>query len=665
MDFSLDAEWLEADGLGGFASGTVAGWRTRRYHGLLTPAIEVPSRRAVLVDGFDAWLERDGVRVPLSAQHYNPNVTSPDGHQRLVAFEYTPWPKWTWRLEDGLEVTQEVVVPHERPAVVVRWSAAGRKKASRIIVRPFLSGRDSHALHHENAGLAWDADVQGQQVRWRPYQSLPVILSLANASYTHQPTWYRNFLLAEERNRGFDHAIDLFAPGEFTWDLSRGDGLWVLMAEGAEGHLAPGRKAAKTLGAQLIEAEGDRRAALGGPLDRAGDAYIVRRGNGKSIIAGYPWFTDWGRDTFVALRGLCIATGRLEDARAILVEWAGLVSGGMIPNRLGEKATEPEFNAVDSSLWYIVAVSEYLQAMAAGRQRVPASERRRLEQTVQAILSSYAAGTRFGIRMAANGLLDAGVPGVQLTWMDAKIGDRVITPRIGKPVEVQALWINALQIGASLSDSEEWARHAGRATAAFRDAFWNPAGYLDDVADADGHPGVNDTAFRPNQIFAVGGLPLPVLDLAHGRQIVDAVEARLWTPMGLRSLAPGDPAYRAHYEGGPVERDNAYHQGTAWPWLAGPFVEAWVRVRGDTQEAREEARRRFFEPLLGQLRRVGLGHLTEIADAEPPFTPRGCPFQAWSMGELLRLDRVVLAGVAEGRGRRSTRAARTSGSATQ
>jgi glycogen debranching enzyme len=211
-------------------------------------------------------------------------------------------------------------------------------------------------------------------------------------------------------------------------------------------------------------------------------------------------------------------------------------------------------------------------------------------------------------------------------------------------VEVQALWINALQIGASISDSEEWARHVGRATAAFREAFWNPAGYLNDVADADGHPGASDASFRPNQIFAIGGLPMPVIDVAHGRQIVDAVEARLWTPMGLRSLAPGEPAYRARYEGGPVERDGAYHQGTVWPWLAGPFIEAWVRVRGGTHQAREEARRRFFEPLLEQLLRAGLGHLAEIADAEPPFTPRGCPFQAWSMGELLRLDRIVLAG---------------------
>jgi glycogen debranching enzyme len=242
--------------------------------------------------------------------------------------------------------------------------------------------------------------------------------------------------------------------------------------------------------------------------------------------------------------------------------------------------------------------------------------------------------------------------------MDAKVGDWVVTPRIGKPVEVQALWINALEVGARISD--RWRGPADRAKAAFRPAFWNPAGYLNDVADADGTPGKSDASFRPNQIFAVGGLPLPVIDLERGRLIVDAVESRLWTPMGLRSLAPGEPGYAPRYQGGPVERDGAYHQGTVWPWLAGPFIEAWVRVRGDTASVRAEARRRFFDPLLAQLQRAGLGHLAEIADAEPPFTPRGCPFQAWSMGELIRLDRVVLAPPPAKPARRSTTGRRKS-----
>ena len=632
-----EAEWLETDGLGGFASGTVGGWRTRRYHGLLTPAVEVPSRRAVLVDGFEAWYERDGVRTALTTQQYLPDVLHPDGHARRAAFAHAPWPRWTWRLPGDVEVTQELVLPHERPTAVLRWRVNAAGRGGRLVVRPLLSGRDSHALHYENPALRAEAVVEGERVRWQPYADLPPVLSLAAADYRHDPQWYRSFLLAEERRRGFEHRMDLWSPGELSWDLSGGEAHWVLLAEGIEGHVAPGRSRAATLGSRLLDAEAARREALGDPLARAGDQYLVRRGQGKTIIAGYPWFTDWGRDTFIALRGLCLATGRLDDARAILLEWAGQVSEGMLPNRFVEGGDQPEFNTVDASLWYVVAVHEYLEA----RRRVPAAERQRLLAAVQAILEGHAHGTRYGIRMEADGLLAAGVPGVQLTWMDARVGDWVVTPRIGKPVEIQALWINALRIGAM--SVPRWGPIAERATAAFRERFWRPAGWLADVVDADHVPGAVDDAFRPNQVLAVGGLPWPVLDDTRGRELLDRVEERLWTPMGLRSLAADDPAYRPRYEGGPLERDGAYHQGTVWPWLAGPFIEGWIRVRGGTPAVRAEARRRFLDPLLGQLTRLGLGHLAEIADAEQPFMPRGCPFQAWSMGELLRLDRVVLA----------------------
>jgi predicted glycogen debranching enzyme len=643
----LTAEWLEADGLGGFSSGTVAGWRTRRYHGLLTPAVVPPTGRAVLVDGFEAWLERDGVRVPLSTQRYAPDVTHPDGHVHLTGFTIDPWPTWTWRLPDGQGLTQELLVPHERSAVLLRWILSRPEPGARLIVRPLLSGRDSHSLHRENTTLRLDADIGRDTVCWQPYANLPRIRSLANARYTHAPVWYRNFLLEEERARGFDHVMDLASPGELTWELGQDDAVWILAAEDAAGTVSLGRGSVGTMAAHLAERERVRRARLGSALDRAGDAYIVRRGQGKTIIAGYPWFTDWGRDTFIALRGLCIATGRLDDARAILLEWAGAVSEGMLPNRFVEQGDAPEFNAVDASLWYVVAVHEYLEAVRLAGRRPPPGDRRKLEQAVQAILSGYSKGTRYGIAMEPNGLLRAGVRGVQLTWMDAKVGDWVVTPRIGKPVEIQALWINALRIGAA--SDPEWGRIQGRALATFRNRFWNPAGYLHDVVDPDGRVGEADPTFRPNQIFAVGGLPAPVIDREAARQVVDAVEGRLWTPLGLRSLAPGEPGYRPRYEGGPVERDGAYHQGTVWPWLAGPFIEAWVRVRGNTPDARREARIRFFDPLLGQLDRAGLGHLAEIADAEAPYTPRGCPFQAWSMGELLRLDRVVLAEPAAGK----------------
>ncbi len=635
----LEAEWLETDGLGGFASGTVAGWRTRRYHGLLTPAVEVPSRRAVLVDGFEAWVERNGERHPITVQRYTPDVLHPDGHRLITEFASAPWPQWTFRLPDGAGLQQEIVTPHERPAVVVRWRFTGKGDAT-LVVRPLLSGRDSHALHCENDALNPAAEQDGERVRWQPYGALPPVLSMANATYEHAPAWYRNFLLEEERNRGFDARVDLWSPGELRWDLGKGDACWVLMAEGCEGHQAPGRRTARTLATTLLDREAARREELGDALARAGDQYLVRRGRGRTIIAGYPWFTDWGRDTFIALRGLCLATGRLDDAGAILKEWAGLVSEGMLPNRFLEGGDQPEFNSVDASLWYVIAVHEYLAACTAAETTVAPAVRRKLSTAVTAILDGYAAGTRYGIRMDTDGLLAAGVPGVQLTWMDAKVGDWVVTPRVGKPVEIQALWVNALRAGASFAP--RFGPMADRAAAAFEPAFWNPDGYLNDVVDVDGVAGRVDASFRPNQLFAIGGLPWPLLEGERARQVVDAAEARLWTPMGPRSLSPDHPDYRPYYEGGPVERDGAYHQGTVWPWLAGPFLQAWVRVRRNTKSAQVEARKRFLAPLLAARERAGLGHLAEIADAEPPHTPRGCPFQAWSMGELLRLDRVIL-----------------------
>jgi predicted glycogen debranching enzyme len=313
----------------------------------------------------------------------------------------------------------------------------------------------------------------------------------------------------------------------------------------------------------------------------------------------------------------------------------------MLPNRFPDQGDNPEFNSVDASLWYVIAVHEFLQATEAGKRKISPHDKNALQEAIEAILAGYAKGTRYRIHLEDDGLLAAGQPGVQLTWMDAKVGDWVVTPRIGKPVEIQALWLNALKIGSGFSD--RWKDVFVRGCDTFRARFWNPAGkYLHDVVDVDHEPGKVDPSFRPNQIFAVGGLPFPLLDGERARAVVEAVEARLWTPIGLRSLAPGEPGYAPRYQGGVWERDGAYHQGTVWPWLLGAFVEAWVRVRGGTLNAKRGARVRYLDPLLRHLDEAGLGHISEIADADPPHTPRGCPFQAWSVGEALRLALGVL-----------------------
>lgn len=640
------AEWLEADSLGGFASGTVGGIRTRRYHALLLVATTPPTGRYVLVNGYDAWVEYDGRRFALSAQCYTPGVSSPDGDRRLETFAPVPWPTWGFRLEDGIEVEQQVFVVRGAPRVILSWRLKTPVPGAQLVVRPFLSGRDYHALHHENPGFRFDAGREGDAVTWRPYDGVPGIVARSNGAYGHEPLWYRGFLYGEERDRGQEFIEDLASPGSFTWDLSAAEALWSLEAEFGSGSSGGAETSLAAEVKRLRAAERTRRDAFPTPLQRAADAYLVRRGAGMTIVAGYPWFTDWGRDTFVALRGLCLAGDRLDAARGILLQWADAVSEGMVPNRFPDRGDEPEFNAVDASLWYIVAVHDYLAAVAAAEGHVSDAERRTLDHAVQRILTGYADGTRYGIHADRDGLLAAGQPGVPLTWMDAKVGDWVVTPRIGKPVEVQALWLNALRIGAA-GGGTRWGALLERGAAAFGARFWNPGGgYLHDVVDVDHHPGTVDATFRPNQIFAVGGLPFPVLNGAAAHQVVDAVERRLVTPLGLRSLAPGEPGYAARYEGGVAARDGAYHQGTVWPWLLGPFVEAWVRVRGGTVAAQRKARRQFLEPLLAHLHDAGLGHVAEIADAEPPHRPRGCPFQAWSVGEALRLDQVVLAAAA-------------------
>ena len=644
MEIDDRTEWLEADGLGGFASGTTVGIRTRRYHALLLAAVTPPTGRMVLVNGFDARVETPTGSFALSTQRYAPDVLHPDGATRITDFTADPWPTWQFQLADDTRLSQEIFVQHNTGAVVIVWTLVRGEAPVVLRVRPFLSGRDYHSMHHENGAFRFEARQNQAAVTFASYEGVPDILSLSNGDYRQAPDWYRNFLYTAERDRGLDATEDLASPGEFSWPLLTpgARAVWVLMADGASRPETASAADIVTLVANAALAERRRRERFPTAIDRAADAYLVRRGSGKTIIAGYPWFADWGRDTFIAMRGLCLATGRLAEARDILVEWAGAVSEGMLPNRFPDRGEAPEFNSVDASLWYVVAVHELMQRNRGRAKLLTSTEQHALESAVTEIVSGYARGTRFGIRMDADGLLSAGVPGVQLTWMDARVGDRVITPRIGKPVEIQALWLNALSIASELAPT--WREAFERGRQSFGERFWSEyLGRLADVVDVDHVSGTRDDSFRPNQIFAVGGLPIALLDGERARRIVDAVERELLTPIGLRSLAPGEPGYAPRYEGDSAARDAVYHQGTVWPWLVGPFVEAWIGVRGNTSAARDEARHRFLEPLQTHLKSAGLGHVSEIADGDAPFTPKGCPFQAWSLGELLRLDRVVLA----------------------
>ncbi len=629
-------EWLEADGAGGFASGTAELVRTRRYHALLLCQTEVG--RFVLVNGLEASIELPGGTVPVSSQCYAGEVVHPDGATRVRAFAAEPWPRWTFALPDGTELVQEVFVAGGQTSL--RWTRAGGGPAT-LRVRLLLSGRDYHALHHENPGFGFTAEQGPGWTRWQPYPGLPPVTAWGGA-WQAAPDWYRRFLYTAERDRGLDDTEDLAAPGTLSWDLARPATL-ALRADTAPAWPV----------AILAEAEATERGAQP-PLARAAGQYVARPSGRTTIIAGYPWFTDWGRDTFISMRGLLLANPRPGPGRVsakqriaaetraatnravaerILLAWSAHVDGGMLPNRFPDGAGAPEYNAVDASFWFVIAAHDL---MAAG---VAPDVATRLRSACLAILDGTRQGTRFGIGMDPDGLVRAGAPGQQLTWMDAKVGDWVVTPRRGKPVEVQALWINALRKAAAYPGGAVWGALADHAAAAFAERFPDPAsGGLFDLVDGDGD---EQRRIRPNQILAVGGLPHAVAPASLARGIVDLVETRLLTPLGLRTLDPADPDYRPRFAGGPRERDGAYHQGTAWPWLLGPFVEAWLRVRGDTPEAREAARARFLPPLHAHLGETGLGHVSEVVDGDAPHRPGGCPFQAWSLGELMRIEAML------------------------
>jgi predicted glycogen debranching enzyme len=651
LPFDRSAEWLEADGLGGFASGTVEGIRTRRYHAVLLVALRPPTDRVALVNGFDVWVETPAGQFALGSNRYLPDVIHPDGASRLRDFRPDPWPTWTFRLEDGTQIVAELTVPRDMPVALASWKLVKQPEATapdyvRLLVRPLLACRDAHSLHLANPAFRFDADEDGEMIRWHPYHGIPGVVAVSNGEYTHDPAWYHGFLYAEEQERGLDCTEDLASPGALRWDLCREDAALLLTTDSFDLPLAD---RATTSLERLREQERLRRERLGPRLLRAADAFLVRRGSGRTILAGYPWSTDWGRDTFVALRGLCIAGGRLDEARQVLLAWSEHLSGGLFPNHFADRLGQPAFSSVDASLWFVVAVHEYLQAMATHGQTVSPADCSALRAAVHDVLSACVASTRFGIRLGDDGLLAVGEPGAPATWMDARLGEWVVTPRVGKPVEIQALWLNALRIGALASN--RWQSLLERGLASFTDRFWYHTGaYLYDVIDVDHRPGAVDPSFRPNQILAVAGLPFPLLGGLYGRRVVDMVEARLWTPLGLRTLAPDEAGYVARYDGNERHRESVAHQGPAWPWLLGPFVEAWVRVRGNTVEAKREARARFLRPLLEHLDEAGLGHVSELADGEPPHRPGGSPFQAWSLGEAIRLSFSVLAERAAGRG---------------
>lgn len=636
-------EWLETNGQGGFAFGTVSGAATRRYHSYLTAALNPPVGRYALVAKFEETLEINGEFFELSSNNY-PGTVYPKGYEFLTSFRLDPFPIWTFRCGDIL-LEKRLFMPKGRNATVVRYSTSKHafktKQKIRLKVRPLISCKDYHTIIRRGDLPATGYKIQDGVIEMQPDPSIDAAIFFSHNAASVIPTgyWYENFQYLIEAERGFDYSEDLYQPFEMEFDFRRDVSVII----------STGRSIEAAAAAELEKSEINRRKKI---LQRSGlqtefekslvlaaDQFIVARGNGNTIIAGYPWFSDWGRDTMISLSGLALVTNRNETARSILIEYAKYVSEGMIPNRFPDKGESPDYNTADATLWYFEAVRAYVEKT--GDIELVETH---LYKTLAEIIRWHLNGTRYQIRVDTDGLLQAGTPQTQLTWMDAKSGERVFTPRNGKPVELQALWYNALRSMADFAevlgyddDRVRFDSLANLTRFSFNAVFWNAdAGCLYDVVEN----GRRDASVRPNQLFAIA-LPHPVLERRHWRSVVDRVRSDLLTPFGLRTLSPADPNYVGRYEGPPASRDAAYHQGTVWAWLMGPFIDAFRRAYAEEKDVESESLG-LLAAFEDHLKTACLGQISEIFDGDPPHTPRGCPAQAWSVAEILRVYSTIL-----------------------
>lgn len=653
---ALRREWLVTNELGGYASGTLAGVNTRRYHGLLVAALVPPVERTVLVAGLIEWGTYDGRRYALSTNEYSDGTIDPHGYRHLQSFRLRgTLPVWTFALADAL-LERRVWMDYGSNTTHVMYRLLRGSAELSLAITPLITYRDFHWL---TSGQGWRPGVealpQGALIRaWPGAQEFRVLAD--GGHFSHGGDWYWNFHYREEAARGLDNRSDLYAPGSFNITLQPGGSYTLTLTTEAkiemDGHTSLAAEEERQM-QLLCRANAETAHPVVQQLTLAADQFIVKRcpisantGSAdesgqsrpgtpalKTIIAGYHWFNDWGRDTMISLPGLTLATGRAEDAATILSTFSHYTADGLLPNNFPDHAgVIPGYNTVDATLWYILAVYAYYQATH------HADLLDELLPVLRDIVDWHRRGTRYHIGVdPQDGLLHAGEPGVQLTWMDARVGDWVVTPRIGKPVEINALWYNALRILANLlserdtSAAQEYHAQAGQVRAAFRSRFLrSDQSHLADVVDG---PDGDDFTLRPNQIFAVS-LPFPLLDGAEAEAVVKAVGHTLLTSYGLRSLSPDHPLYQGNYGGDQRRRDGAYHQGTVWTWLMGAYVEAHYRIYGD-----REAALALLLPFEDHLRDAGLGSISEILAGDPPHLPNGCIAQAWGVAEILRVWR--------------------------
>jgi predicted glycogen debranching enzyme len=649
----LQEEWLVTNGLGGYASGTVTGAITRRYHGLLIAALPNPLGRMMMLNGLSERLRLPDCRVMYTGAEELAGI-SPEATLTLSEFRLEAGlPVWRYEV-DGFVLEKRLFLPYRQNTVHVTYLLLSGKGKLRLGLRPAMHFRSHDAPVSQVRSTYYRMSVFEDQFEITGAEDLPglrLIVHGPSTAFTFDRKETSLIPYRIEQERGYEWQGSLWSPGYFRTDLSEGDRT-TLVASTEEWETI---RAVSTEAA--FRAELDRRkllleaappqaqTGLEAELVLAADQFIItpvgRLGDApgqvsgeesRTIIAGYPWFTDWGRDTMISLEGLTLMTGRQHEAGWILRTFAHYVWDGLIPNMFPEGERDGLYHTADATLWFFHAIHRYVE-MTGDRTTLKLF----LPKLVD-IIEHHVNGTRFGIGMdLGDALLCQGQQGYQLTWMDAKVDDWVVTPRRGKAVEINALWYNALRLmerWLKEEDQEAAARHMGemadRARESFNQRFWyEPGGYLYDVVDAEN--GGSDDACRPNQVLAIS-LDYPVLDEARWHSVMDVVTDRLLTPVGLRSLAPGYPDYKARYYGDLRSRDAAYHQGTVWAWLIGPYVDAWLKLN----PGKEAQARRFLSGFVAHLDDACIGSISEVFDAEAPYTPRGCVAQAWSVAEVLR-----------------------------
>jgi predicted glycogen debranching enzyme len=642
-------EWLVTNGIGGYASSTIAAMNTRRYHGLLIAATKPPLGRFVLLSQLEDALTVDGVRFDLSTNMYTGDVVHPQGFRNLIRFELEPHPTFIYAHDDW-ELRKSIFMLQGENTTVIEYVFTQKNEGhtASLEVRPLIAFRDYHGSTHENDALNHTLSQADGCIAISPYPGLPTLyLAHDPARIDTAAFWYRNFEYPAERARGLDHTEDLFSPFAFRLDIESGRHFSLIAAtEPHSTSIVPNH----TRAAELRSIDDQTPAPFGRPdliptLQRAAGQFIATRAPHKTLLAGYHWFGDWGRDTMISLPGLLLTTGHPEIAREILLQFVRYIDGGMLPNRFPDMGETPEYNTVDATLWFFEAIRQYVAFRddTDWRDHALALLRESLYTPLKEIILAHIAGTRYGIHADEQGFLWAGDATTQLTWMDARVGDIPITPRAGRPVEIQALWFNALRTleGFAHLLADDATAHTCNAIADklksnFEAVFWNEQlGYLNDVAGDGG----DDASLRPNQVFAIS-LHHPLLTGERAHRVIAAVERDLLTPVGLRTLSPHDAHYCRACDGDASSRDGAYHQGTVWPWLIGAFFEAKLRVAASRESVIAEIDA-WLDVFTAHLREAGLGQVSEIFDADHPHTPRGCIAQAWSVAEVLRLAMMV------------------------